>query len=97
MAELGLQAYRFSISWRRVQPGGQGQVEPRGVAFYDRLVDELVAAGIRPVATLYHWDLPEELEAAGGWPVRATAERFSASSPCSRATSPATCSTTRRR
>jgi beta-glucosidase len=76
MAELGLEAYRFSISWSRVQPGARGGLHPKGVAFYSRLVDGLLARGIRPVATLYHWDLPQELEDAGGWPVRDTAERF---------------------
>ena len=73
MAELGLQAYRFSISWPRVQPGGAGPVR---TGFYDRLVDELLAQGIEPWPTLYHWVLPQELEDAGGWPVRETAERF---------------------
>jgi beta-glucosidase len=73
MAELGLQAYRFSISWPRVQPGGAGMIR---TGFYDRLVDELLAQGIEPWPTLYHWDLPQELEDAGGWPVRDTAERF---------------------
>jgi beta-glucosidase len=76
MGTLGLGAYRFSIGWPRVQPGGSGPLEPRGVAFYDRLVDALLAAGIAPVATLYHWDLPQELEDAGGWPARDTAARF---------------------
>jgi beta-glucosidase len=76
MAELGLQAYRFSVSWPRVQPGGHGPVNAGGLAFYDRLVDELLAQGIEPWPTLYHWDLPQELEDAGGWPVRATAELF---------------------
>ncbi|MFE9423584.1 glycoside hydrolase family 1 protein [Kitasatospora sp. NPDC006697] len=76
MAELGIQAYRFSISWSRVQPTGRGPALESGLDFYRRLVDELLAAGIKPVATLYHWDLPQELEDAGGWPVRATAERF---------------------
>jgi beta-glucosidase len=73
MAGLGLQAYRFSVSWPRVQPGGTGPVR---TDFYDRLVDELLAQGIEPWPTLYHWDLPQELEDAGGWPARATAERF---------------------
>ncbi|PPG38264.1 GH1 family beta-glucosidase [Pseudoclavibacter sp. RFBA6] len=76
MAELGLEAYRFSISWPRVQPGGSGRVEPRGLAFYDRLVDGLLERGIRPIATLYHWDLPQELEDVGGWANRETAFRF---------------------
>jgi beta-glucosidase len=76
MRDLGLEAYRFSISWPRVQPGAKGDLNPKGVAFYARLVDGLLARGIRPVATLYHWDLPQELEDAGGWPARDTAERF---------------------
>ncbi|GAA1939825.1 GH1 family beta-glucosidase [Kitasatospora viridis] len=76
MAELGLKAYRFSISWSRVQPTGRGPALEAGLDFYRRLTDELLAHGIQPVATLYHWDLPQELEDAGGWPARATAERF---------------------
>lgn len=76
MAGLGLQAYRFSISWPRVQPDGRGPLNQAGVDFYSRLVDELLAAGIEPWPTLYHWDLPQPLEDAGGWPERATAERF---------------------
>lgn len=76
MRDLGLEAYRFSISWPRVQPGARGGLNAKGVAFYSRLVDGLLARGIRPVATLYHWDLPQELEDAGGWPQRDTAERF---------------------
>lgn len=76
MAELGLNAYRFSISWPRVQPTGRGPAVQVGLDFYRRLVDELLAAGIRPAITLYHWDLPQELEEAGGWPERDTAHRF---------------------
>jgi beta-glucosidase len=76
MRDLGLEAYRFSISWPRVQPGARGDLNAKGVAFYSRLVDGLLARGIRPIATLYHWDLPQELEDAGGWPARDTAERF---------------------
>ncbi len=76
MAGLGLQAYRFSIAWPRVQPTGSGQVNAKGIDFYDRLVDALLAAGIEPVATLYHWDLPQPLQDAGGWPERDTAYRF---------------------
>ncbi|ROS78460.1 GH1 family beta-glucosidase [Cellulomonas sp. PhB143] len=74
--DLGLDAYRFSISWPRVQPGGSGAFDEEGIAFYSRLVDALVEAGVRPVATLYHWDLPQELEDAGGWANRATAHAF---------------------
>ncbi|WP_084704558.1 glycoside hydrolase family 1 protein [Phaeacidiphilus oryzae] len=76
MSELGLGAYRFSVSWPRVQPTGHGPAVERGLDFYRRLVDTLLEAGIAPVATLYHWDLPQDLENAGGWPVRETAERF---------------------
>ncbi|MEV0156233.1 GH1 family beta-glucosidase [Micromonospora sp. NPDC050686] len=74
LTELGLGGYRFSISWPRVFPGGKRNTA--GVDFYSRLVDGLLERGIRPVATLYHWDLPQELEDAGGWPVRDTALRF---------------------
>ncbi|MFF5932757.1 GH1 family beta-glucosidase [Streptomyces sp. NPDC012508] len=76
MKELGLTDYRFSLSWSRVQPTGRGPAVQKGLDFYRGLADELLDAGIRPVATLYHWDLPQELEDAGGWPERATAERF---------------------
>jgi beta-glucosidase len=76
MAELGLGAYRFSVSWPRVQPTGRGPAVQRGLDFYRRLVDELLAHGIQPAVTLYHWDLPQELEDAGGWPERDTAYRF---------------------
>lgn len=73
---LGVNAYRFSVSWTRVQPGGRGPANARGLDFYDRLVDELLANGVDPWVTLYHWDLPQELEDAGGWPARDTAYRF---------------------
>ncbi|WP_265521915.1 GH1 family beta-glucosidase [Oerskovia flava] len=73
---LGLGAYRFSISWSRVQPGGSGDFNPEGIAFYSRLVDALIEAGVKPVVTLYHWDLPQELEDAGGWASRETAYAF---------------------
>ncbi|MFC8906908.1 GH1 family beta-glucosidase, partial [Micromonospora sp. NPDC057140] len=76
IADLGLAAYRFSISWPRVQPGGSGAVNRAGLDFYSRLVDGLLERGVRPVATMYHWDLPQELEDAGGWPARDTALRF---------------------
>jgi beta-glucosidase len=76
LAELGVSAYRFSVAWPRVQPTGSGAVESRGLDYYERLVDGLLSRGIRPVPTLYHWDLPQPLEDAGGWPVRSTAERF---------------------
>ncbi|MHB8893025.1 MAG: GH1 family beta-glucosidase [Candidatus Limnocylindrales bacterium] len=76
MARLGLGAYRFSVAWSRVLPTGAGAVNAAGLDFYDRLVDELCRAGIAPHVTLYHWDLPQALEDAGGWPVRGTAEAF---------------------
>ncbi|HYL21382.1 MAG TPA: GH1 family beta-glucosidase [Gemmatimonadales bacterium] len=67
MHQLGLNAYRFSISWSRILPAGKGAVNPRGLAFYDRLVDALLERGIEPAVTLYHWDLPQALDDAGGW------------------------------
>jgi beta-glucosidase len=76
MREIGLAAYRFSIAWPRVVPGGTGAVNRAGLDFYDRLVDGLLDAGIQPTPTLYHWDLPQTLEDRGGWPQRATAEAF---------------------
>jgi beta-glucosidase len=76
MRELGLGAFRFSIAWPRVMPNGRGPVNEAGLDFYDRLVDELLAAGIRPFPTLYHWDLPQALEDEGGWTARSTAEAF---------------------
>lgn len=76
MRSLNLQSYRFSICWPRIQPTGSGAPNPKGLDFYDRLVDTLLEAGIRPVATLYHWELPQALEDLGGWPNRDTATRF---------------------
>ncbi|KOU25394.1 beta-glucosidase [Streptomyces sp. WM6372] len=76
LKRLGVSDYRFSVAWPRVRPTGRGPADRRGLDFYRRLVDALLDAGIRPVATLYHWDLPQELEDLGGWPVRETAERF---------------------
>ncbi|MFF2454859.1 GH1 family beta-glucosidase [Isoptericola sp. NPDC058082] len=73
---LGVGAYRLSISWSRVQPGGSGPLNPEGVAFYRDLLDALRERGIRPFVTLYHWDLPQELEDAGGWADRATSDAF---------------------
>jgi beta-glucosidase len=76
MRELGLGAYRFSVAWPRVMPGGTGPVNERGLDWYDRLVDGLLAAGITPFVTLYHWDLPQALQDRGGWGNRATVDAF---------------------
>ncbi len=76
MADLGVDSYRLSVAWPRIQPDGRGPVNSAGVDFYSRLVDELLGAGITPLVTLYHWDLPQALEDAGGWPNRDTAARF---------------------
>lgn len=80
MTTLGLTSYRFSVAWPRITPqvsaDALGPVNPEGLRFYSDLVDELIAAGITPAVTLYHWDLPQALEDAGGWTARATAERF---------------------
>lgn len=76
MKDIGANAYRFSISWPRVFPDGAGQPNPNGLDFYKRLVDELLAAGIEPFHTLYHWDLPQTLQEKGGWQSRDTAKAF---------------------
>src|SRR5688572_21389450 len=76
MKSLGVPAYRFSIAWPRVLPEGRGAVNQKGLDFYSRLVDALLEAGIRPFATLYHWDLPQALEDEGGWSRRSTAVSF---------------------
>ncbi len=76
MRGLGLGAYRFSIAWPRILPQGRGPANVAGLDFYDRLVDELLDSGIRPFATLYHWDLPSVLEGEGGWRVRSTCQAF---------------------
>ncbi len=76
LVELGVNAYRFSIAWTRVIPDGTGADNPAGYDFYDRLVDGLLARGIEPVPTLYHWDLPQALEDRGGWESRETADAF---------------------
>lgn len=71
MAEMGLKAYRFSVAWSRIYPEGRGKLNPEGLAFYDRLVDALIAKGIEPVMTIYHWDIPQALQDAyGGWESR---------------------------
>jgi len=76
MAELGLDAYRLSIAWSRIQPDGRGPANQRGIDFYSRLLDSLLERGIAPAVTCYHWDLPQALEDAGGWPNRDTAYRY---------------------
>src|SRR2546423_1774770 len=76
MADLGLKAYRFSVSWPRVQPSGSGATNQPGLDFYQRLVDELLEHDIAPWVTLYHWDLPQALQVRGGWANRETAYRF---------------------
>jgi beta-glucosidase len=76
MADLGLRAYRFSVAWARVLPDGRGRVNAKGLAFYDRLVDQLLAGSVRPVVTLYHWDLPAALDDRGGWLNRDVADWF---------------------
>jgi beta-glucosidase len=76
MADLGVTSYRFSIAWPRVQPAGKGPANLAGLDFYDQLVDALLARGITPVPTLFHWDLPQPLEDSGGWLARDTAYRF---------------------
>ncbi|MGA4856256.1 GH1 family beta-glucosidase [Streptomyces koyangensis] len=78
MKRLGVDSYRLSIAWPRVHPQGDGPVNEAGLAFYDRLVDALLEAGITPNVTLYHWDLPQALQDRGGWPARETAEHFAA-------------------
>jgi len=76
MADLGVDSYRLSVAWPRIQPLGRGAANPQGLAFYDRLVDALLERGIAPALTLYHWDLPQALEDVGGWRNRDTAQRF---------------------
>jgi beta-glucosidase len=78
MREIGLGAYRLSISWPRLLPSGTGPQNEKGLAFYDRLVDELLANGIRPFVTLYHWDLPQALQEKGGWAARGIVDQFAA-------------------
>ncbi len=76
MAQLGVNAYRFSVAWTRVLPDGTGSPSPAGLAFYDRLIDGLLARGIEPWLTLYHWDLPQALQDRGGWPAREIVDHF---------------------
>lgn len=76
MRDLGFNSYRFSMSWSRILPEGRGKVNPKGLDFYERLVDSLLEKGIEPYATLYHWDLPQALQDKGGWKERFTPEAF---------------------
>lgn len=76
LREMGCTSYRFSLAWPRIQPTGSGAINAEGIAYYERLIDALLAAGIRPFPTLYHWDLPQALEDRGGWPERDIASRF---------------------
>ena len=76
MRELGVNAFRLSVAWPRIQPNGRGSLNMAGLDFYDRVVDELLSAGIKPFVTLSHWDLPQALEDRGGWPQRETVEAF---------------------
>jgi beta-glucosidase len=76
MSELGMQAYRFSVAWPRIQPEGSGPANQNGLDFYRRLVDGLRQRSIEPMLTLYHWDLPQALEDLDGWTDRDTSERF---------------------
>ena len=76
MKEMGLKAYRFSINWSRILPEGTGKVNEKGIDFYNRLIDELLDAGIEPYITLYHWELPYEIYKRGGWMNREIVEWF---------------------
>src|SRR3712207_3820290 len=76
MRDIGPNAYRFSIAWPRIFPAGFGEPNPKGLDFYSRLADELLAAGIEPFAALYHWDLPQTLQDKGGWQNRDIAKAF---------------------
>ncbi|OLO17851.1 6-phospho-beta-glucosidase, partial [Bacillus licheniformis] len=75
-AEMGFKAYRFSIAWTRIIPDGDGDINPKGIEFYSRLIDELLKYGIEPIVTMYHFDLPNALQKKGGWSDRATIDAF---------------------
>ena len=76
MKKLGINSYRFSLSWTRIIPDGVGEVNEKGIGFYNALIDELVANGITPIVTLFHWDYPYELEKKGGWKNRESSDWF---------------------
>jgi beta-glucosidase len=76
MKQMNLRSYRYSIAWPRIQPSGRGAANAKGLDYYKRLTDAVLAAGMRPLCTLYHWDLPQSIEEKGGWPERDTAARF---------------------
>ena len=76
MKHIGLKTCRFSVSWTRIYPTGTGAINPKGLDFYNRMVDALLEAGIAPYCTLYHWDLPQALEDKGGWQSRDTSKAF---------------------
>lgn len=74
--KLGVDSYRLSVSWPRIQPGGKGAINQKGIDFYDKLLDSLLKVGVRPMVTIYHWETPEELQEQGGWLNRETAKRL---------------------
>ncbi len=76
MKQMNLRSYRYSIAWPRIQPSGSGSTNQKGIDYYKRLTDRVLGAGMRPLVTLFHWDLPQPLEDHGGWPNRDTAARF---------------------
>ena len=76
MKQMNIRSYRYSIAWPRIQPSGSGTSNQRGIDYYKRLTDAVLGAGMRPLVTLFHWDLPQPLEDQGGWPNRDTAGRF---------------------
>ncbi|NYF50604.1 GH1 family beta-glucosidase [Tunturiibacter gelidoferens] len=76
MKQMNMRSYRYSIAWSRIQPTGEGAINQKGIDYYKRLTDTVLKAGLRPLVTLYHWDLPQPLEDKGGWPNRDTAARF---------------------